>query len=181
MASNCHVQFLGILDATRSVSQSISEILSQQRARCRMSDAAKVDVANYPIFLLAEQNWDAHKSDCSGYVRAVAADLGIPLHGFANQLVDYWSRSPSWVTLGNDAARASELAAQGYFVVAGKKEKEGHGHVVIIVPGRSSQGDAMGYWGTLGRIGHKNTGICLEEGRPPGRSIFRPGCTPTEG
>lgn len=43
-------------------------------------------------------------------------------------------------------------------MVAGKKES-GHGHVVIVVPGRGTHGEAMGYWGRLGGVGYKDKGL----------------------
>lgn len=118
----------------------------------------QADGPAYPIVAIAERNWDAHKSDCSGFVRAVAQAAGVPLGGLANHLVDYWNADPGWLKLGNDSRRASTLAAQGYLVVAGRKEA-GHGHVVIIVPGRDTYGNAIGYWGRLGGVGFKDKGL----------------------
>lgn len=115
------------------------------------------DNNHYPIFAITEQEWEARKSDCSGFVRAVAHDAGIPLNGLANHLVDEWNIDPTWIKLGHDYLRASEMAAHGYLVVAGKKE-EGHGHVVIVVPSRP-HGVAMGYWGRLGGVGFRNKGL----------------------
>ena len=80
------------------------------------------------------------------------------LSGNANQLVDSWESDPAWINLGHDHLRASQMSEQGYLVVAGEKE-EGHGHVVIIVPGQGSHGQAMGYRGRLGGIGDKNKGL----------------------
>ena len=114
--------------------------------------------SSFPIFGIAESKWDAHKNDCSGFVRAVALAVGVPLSGLANVMVDDWNADPSWTKLGNDPAKASQLAAQGYLVVAGKKEA-GHGHVVVIVPGEGLHKMAMGYWGRLGSIGFKNKGL----------------------
>ncbi|GBQ93920.1 hypothetical protein AA23498_1873 [Acetobacter nitrogenifigens DSM 23921 = NBRC 105050] len=113
---------------------------------------------HYPIIAIAEKRWEAHKSDCSGFVRAVAKDLGVPMTGLANQLVDAWRQDGMWTKLNHDHARASLLSAQGYLVVAGLQES-GHGHVVIVIPGKSNHGDAMGYWGRLGGTGYKNKGL----------------------
>ncbi len=113
---------------------------------------------HYPVFALAEASWPAHKSDCSGFVRAVALAARIPLSGLANHLVDTWNSDPAWIKLGSDVAQASRLSEQGYLVVAGRKEPN-HGHVVVIVPGRDAHGDAMGYWGRLGGIGEKDNGL----------------------
>jgi hypothetical protein len=121
---------------------------------------SKVPGQSYPIFSYAEKEWDAHKSDCSAYVKAVAADLGVVLAGQANDLVDFWTTHAPWINLGHDAKRASDLAASGYLVVAGEKEKP-NGHVVLIVPGWSANGHPMGYWGQLHRVGRKNTSISV--------------------
>ncbi len=120
--------------------------------------SAQADQVPDPVIAAAEREWSSHRSDCSGFVRAVAQDLGIPLGGLANHLVDMWNSDPGWIKLGHDHQRASLLAAQGYLVVAGRKETA-HGHVVIIVPGTSAHGDAVGYWGRLGGIGEKHKGL----------------------
>ena len=114
----------------------------------------------FPIFKFAEKEWDANKSNCSGYIKAVAADLGIVLAGQANDLIDFWTAHSPWINLGHDAKRASTLAASGYFVVAGEKDRP-NGHVVLIVPGWSANGHPMGYWGRLNGIGMKNKSISL--------------------
>ncbi len=113
--------------------------------------------ARYPIFALAEASWDANKTDCSGFVRAVALAAGVPLGGMANNLVDYWNAAPGWIKLGNKSFLASQMAEQGYLVVAGEKHTP-HGHVVVVVPG-SEHGHAMGYWGQLHRIGLRDASL----------------------
>lgn len=123
-----------------------------------MALAAASPQSTFPIVEIAESKWDAHKNDCSGFVRAVALAVGVPMTGLANAMVDNWNADPSWTKLGNDPAKAGQLAAQGYLVVAGKKEA-GHGHVVVIVPGEGQHKTAMGYWGRLGGVGAKNKGL----------------------
>ncbi len=119
-----------------------------------------VDHSKFPIFAIAEKRWPAHKDDCSGYVRAVAADCGLTLVGLANGLVDFWNEPQSgWEKL-DSAADAEAKSEAGYLVVAGKKEA-GHGHVVIVVPGTSSHGDAMGYWGHLHGVGKEDASLSL--------------------
>jgi hypothetical protein len=89
------------------------------------------------------------QADCSGYLKQVAAKLGVALPNVqANGIIDYLSGSADWMQIGNDANRASQMAGEGSFVVAGLKEG-GHGHVAIVVPGWSRQGFPMGYWGSL--------------------------------
>jgi hypothetical protein len=108
------------------------------------------------IKTLCEDRWDEWKSDCSGFLKAVASDLGIQLIGQANDIIDAIS-GPPWTQLGTDAAKAVGSANLGYLVVAGLKAT-GHGHVAIIVPG-SSNPYPMGYWGRFGAAGRKNTTI----------------------
>lgn len=110
-----------------------------------MPSSNAVAISNFPIFDIAEKNWDTNKSNCSGYVKAVAADLGVILAGQANDLIDFWTAHAPWVNLGHDAKKASELAANGYLVFAGEKDRP-NGHVVLIVPGWSANGYPMGYW-----------------------------------
>ena len=105
---------------------------------------------------LCEKEWDKWKADCSGFLKAVAGDLGIQLTGQANEIVDAMGRAP-WTPLGSDADMAVSYANRGYLVVAGLKAK-GHGHVAIIMPG-TSKPHPIGYWGRFGGSGKKNTPI----------------------
>lgn len=113
-----------------------------------------------------KHNFQAHKSDCSGFVKAVAQELKISpqLFGQANDIVDQIQRIP-WLRCadGRDAARR---AAEGNFVVGGLKA-QGHGHVVVVTPGPLSQGKyPTAYWGTLGGIGKENTSVSYAWRRP---------------
>lgn len=81
----------------------------------------------------AEKHWDQYKGNCSGFVHAVTSDLGIPISGLANSMVDTLSSSAVWVHLGHDGAQAQSYANRGYFVLGGLKA-HGHGHVVVVVP-----------------------------------------------
>ncbi len=106
------------------------------------------------VVATCESKWDAHKNDCSGFVKAVAAALGITLTGLANDIVDQIKKAP-W-TLAKDGVEAKQKAEAGMFVVAGRKEA-GHGHVVVITPGGLAHGKyPTGYWGRLGGTGKKN-------------------------
>ena len=64
-------------------------------------------------------------------------------------MVEYLAKNPSWEQLDNNDQMASQRTGQGYLVIAGTINPHGHGHVVIIVPGRAGQ-YARGYWGSLG-------------------------------
>ena len=107
----------------------------------------------------SRQEWSRWKSDCSGFVHAVADDLGIALSGNANAMVDTMgARANGWIGLGHDAALAIGYANRGFFVVAGLKAA-GHGHVVVIVPAPTGSRYPVGYWGRLGGVGREKTGI----------------------
>ncbi len=87
--------------------------------------------------------------NCSAYVRDVALSIGEYMPDLdANQMIDYMKSNPSWHDLGNNDVAASKMAGQHYFVVAGLSNPNGHGHVVVIVPGRKN-GYAKGFWGSL--------------------------------
>jgi hypothetical protein len=108
-----------------------------------------------------EACFEAHKNDCSGFARAVAEQLGVPLQGLADQIVDTLRSGEGWTILADGiAARASAQAAK--FVMAGLKGSEQthpdpHGHVVVVVDGPLAH-DAYpsAYWGSLGGSPGKN-------------------------
>ncbi|MEC4592565.1 MULTISPECIES: hypothetical protein [Nitrospirillum] len=108
------------------------------------------------IISVCERNWEKWKADCSGFLKAVAADLGISLSGQANDIIDTMGHAP-WIQLGNDSEKAVTYAGQSYLVVAGLKAPH-HGHVVVIVPG-APKPYPSGYWGRFGGTGRKNTSI----------------------
>jgi hypothetical protein len=111
-----------------------------------------------------EQCFEAHKADCSGFARAVADELGVPLQGLADQIVETLRTSHDWTPLPNGIA-AIKSAQAGKFVIAGLKGSEQahpdpHGHVVVIVDGpleRNAYPSA--YWGKLGGTGEKDKTI----------------------
>ncbi|MEM5366839.1 NlpC/P60 family protein [Paraburkholderia azotifigens] len=109
-----------------------------------------------PVIRACEHQWDAHKSDCSGFVRAVATELGISLSGNANQLVALMNSSSQWRDLGTDASQAMSYANNGYLVVAGLATS-GHGHVAVVVRANSSV--PIAYWGKLHSVGRKHASI----------------------
>lgn len=109
------------------------------------------------IIALCEKYWDAHKNNCSGFVKAVADELKVSLTGQANQMVDGIQQAP-----GKVLASGVEAAAQaniGRLVIGGLKAKP-LGHVVIVVPGPLSHGKyPTAYWGSFGGVGKKNTTV----------------------
>lgn len=123
---------------------------------------AMINKADFPIFGIADKVWRKYphlRGDCSGYLRQVARDAGVELPALlANNLVAYFAKAPGWINLGRDPARAAKLSAEGYFVVGGETEA-GHGHVVVVVPGWSTTGHPMGYWGRLNGIGQTDASL----------------------
>src|SRR2546428_2281504 len=102
-----------------------------------------------------EKHWEDYKDDCSGFVKAVAADVGVRLMGLqANDIVDEMQTS-TWWRLLKDGSDAGRCAAIGFFVLAGLK-KTPNGHAVVVVPGALSGGKyPTGYWGSLGGVVQK--------------------------
>lgn len=104
------------------------------------------------VVAACQKHWDANKSDCSGFIKAVADDLGVPLSGQANHIVDFIQQN--WWTLA-DGNEAMMWAEAGYFVIGGLKA-DGNGHVVVVVPGPLAHGKyPTAYWGSLGGEGKK--------------------------
>jgi hypothetical protein len=116
-----------------------------------------------------ELEWPANSSDCSGFARDVAGDLGVPLTGNADAIVAQMSGS-GWKPItaqGNKSAGecAKEAADRGVFVLGGLDSKSTaprddqpvtHGHVVVVVSDlQSTSIYPTAYWGTLGGEGKK--------------------------
>ena len=108
-----------------------------------------------------EAEWEAHKSDCSGFAKAVAGRFGVSLTGLANDIVDAIKTSP-WSLL-QDGVAAVASAESGALVLAGMKGSDQsvpnpHGHLVVVVRGGLAHGlYPTAYWGQLGGVGRKNT------------------------
>jgi hypothetical protein len=110
-----------------------------------------------------EADWDAHKDDCSGYVRAVCGTLGITSFepgDNADAIVGILEGSPDWQRLA-DGPAAKGAADAGCFVIAGLRGADhnpphAHGHVVVVVSGPLASGKyPTAYWGSLGSVGAK--------------------------
>ena len=92
------------------------------------------------VLAAATKSYEAWKNDCSGFLRAVAAELGVVLIGNADSIVASMAAGTGgWTTLA-DGATALAKAKLGKFVVAGLQGKDhvparAHGHVVVIVDG----------------------------------------------
>jgi len=106
----------------------------------------------------------AHQNDCSGFARAVAAQLGVPLQGLADDIVQALRSGEGWTRLSNGPA-AAQAAAAGFLVIAGLKGSEQahpdpHGHVVVVVAGPLTRGlYPSAYWGRLGGGGAQDETI----------------------
>ena len=101
------------------------------------------------IINACEAEFAQHETDCSGFAKAVAEDLGVVLTGMANDIVDQIQASP-WTML-TDGIDAKSKADAGYFVIGGLKD-DPHGHVVVVVTGpldAAHQKYPTAYWGSL--------------------------------
>ncbi|MGY0714676.1 hypothetical protein [Azospirillum argentinense] len=113
------------------------------------------------IIQTCEAVWEANKSDCNAFAKAVASHYGVTLTGQANDIVDQIS-SPAkgWTKLSNGAA-AKQKAAEGALVIGGLKGSAmnppaQHGHVVVVVDGELAHGAyPTAYWGKLNGVGDK--------------------------
>jgi hypothetical protein len=102
---------------------------------------------------LCEKHWSNYKLDCSGFVKAVASELNILLHGQANDIVEQIQKIP-W-SIVQDGNEAHIKALQGMFVVGGLRGKP-NGHVVIVVPGNLAHGKyPTAYWGSISGVAQK--------------------------
>jgi hypothetical protein len=127
------------------------------------------------IIDVCEADWDANKTDCNHFVKAVADDLGVTLFDSgddADAILNKLSSATGWSVIP-DRAKVEAQAGTGQFIIAGLRSSEfqpprAHGHVVVVVAGDDSShpGFPMAYWGTLGGVGKKNSSI---------RNAFIPG------
>jgi hypothetical protein len=112
--------------------------------------------------------WEANKSNCSGFVRAVASPLGVTLFDDgddADSIVDKLTSAPDWGALP-DLPTVEANASAGWFIIAGMKSTEfatprANGHVIVVVQGDDPNhpGFPMAYWGMLGGVGQENSSI----------------------
>jgi len=120
------------------------------------------------IVAASEAEWEANKTDCNHFVKAVAGVLGVNLFGpndNADAIIDKLANAPGWQSLPSRAAVEADAAA-GWFIIAGLRSGEfspprAHGHAVVVVQGDDPNhpGFPMAYWGTLGSIGRKDASI----------------------
>lgn len=103
-----------------------------------------------------QTNFAAHRGDCSGFVKAVAAALDVPMQGNANDIVNTIRNGGNWQRLANGAEAATRAEANG-FVIGGMRGDEQlnhdvHGHVVVVVGGTPLAHGRYpaAWWGSLG-------------------------------
>jgi hypothetical protein len=85
---------------------------------------------------LKDNKGNIRETYCNFFVRDVAKERGYPcLQGLmASEMVDFCDTSDDWVELDIDLAQSA--ANRGCLCIAGWASKKGHGHVVIIIPGK---------------------------------------------
>ena len=98
----------------------------------------------------------AHAGDCSGFARAVAARLDVPLDGLANDIADTLRQGAGGWSVLADGMAAAASAREGKLVLAGLRGDQQaapseHGHVVVVVPGPLAHNAyPTAWWGSLG-------------------------------
>lgn len=132
-----------------------------------------------------EAQWEANKTDCNKFLKAVAAQLGITDFSAltnADSIVNYLESSPTgWTRLNRgDHGPAHAQAVAGAFVVAGLLSTDmnrAHGHLSVVTCGNMehSGSDALdyprGYWGTLGGVGDQCKGLNYSFPAPPRKQL----------
>jgi hypothetical protein len=123
------------------------------------------------IIAACQGSWDANKSNCSGFVKAVCAALQVTTfdpNDNANSIVDKLRAGSGWTALGvGNGLAAKAQADAGVLVIAGLKGSEQiqpnpDGHVVVVVTGPLDAAHGKyptAYWGRLGSVGEENQNI----------------------
>jgi hypothetical protein len=112
-------------------------------------------VTTQSVRQVCEVCFDAYQNDCSGFAKAVASALNVPLQGLANEIVGTLRASQEWTPL-HDGVAAAESAKVGKLVIGGLKGSEQfhpdpNGHVVVVVDGPLHRNAyPCAYWGSLG-------------------------------
>jgi hypothetical protein len=123
------------------------------------------------IITACQASWDANKSNCSGFVKAVCSALQVTAFDAddnADSIVDKLRAGGGWTALGvGNGPAAKAQADAGVLVIAGLKGSEqvqpdANGHVVVVVTGPLDAAHGKyptAYWGRLGGVGAENQGI----------------------
>ncbi len=112
-------------------------------------------MTNQEIVDACKKHYPMHSDDCSGFVRAVTAELGHPVSGTANGIMNELANSSAWEKI--DRAKAIDAVKAGALVIAGLKSQDhnpprNNGHVVIVVDGPLYRNTYPLVWG--GSIGN---------------------------
>lgn len=93
---------------------------------------------------------------CNSYVNEVCETYGFKeLSGkLANDICDFLSTHPQWSEISMD--KCQSLANEGTLIVAGAKA-EGHGHVVVVCPGKEKSSGRWGNVPSVASVGKENT------------------------
>lgn len=116
------------------------------------------------VWEACESCFGAHTGDFSAFARAVAGELGVPLRGPANEIVQTLRTGQGWTPLP-DGVTAAKSAHDGKLVLAGLKGSEQrppylNGHIVVVVDGPlDDNAYPPAYWGQLGGTGAEDKGI----------------------
>ena len=104
------------------------------------------------VIRLCETLWGEgdYKQNCSGFVKAVAAELQIQLSGRANEIYEQIQKAPwtSWGEGNHGAVVAGTTVSEGKFVVWASQDFPS-GHVAIVVDYSNKSRRAKAYWGRL--------------------------------
>ncbi len=111
------------------------------------------------VVAACKKAYEKWSGDCSGFVKAVGAELSIVLIGNADAIVE--SMGKVWTA--TDAASCLQWVRSGRLVIAGLSSKShtparNNGHVVVIVDGEMYRGKYPRCWGgSLGSAQSKGT------------------------
>lgn len=119
--------------------------------------------ARAEIIRACQKHWHLHAGDCSGFLKAVVAELRVKhsnlgsLSGQANDIHNAIQRSP-WTLISGTGREgwmnAATLAVnQGYLVVGAWYNPDGNGHLAIVTGYSDESARALAYWGSLGGAG----------------------------
>ena len=118
-------------------------------------------MTNKEIVDACKKHYPMHSNDCSGFVRAVTAELGHPVAGTANGIMNELASSAAWEKI--DRAKAIDAVKAGALVIAGLKSQDhnpprNNGHVVIVVDGPLYRNTYPLVWGgSIGNAQSKGT------------------------
>ena len=94
-----------------------SDSVVLRSSRRQWATFLEVDPAAQRLVDECESEWPVNKSDCSGFVKDVAAQFGVTLKGLANDIVDA-IHGAGWAPLSSGVS-AKEQADAGKLVVGG--------------------------------------------------------------